>query len=286
MTNEHSVLAGMPGAGTTTAGAPVGANQKSGIALRQWRDADGTYHMDKQVCFDMLDCNRNLRPTEALRLFGEIANADYAERGFTHERMIVDGFYFILTHANIHLLRQPIDGELLSMQTWISLIKGMQVTRSFEVRDVQDGVLAQCEMIYLIMDANSRRPIRIKDFPLVDIQALERDLGMGKRQRIKLDEGMQEVGCVQPRFSDLDVNGHVTNTHYPGFAIDCLPAEVRERPWSRLQVEFSQQARLGEEIRLYANEAAAAMGQGDWVKVVGVLPDGATSFGCLFGFEA
>jgi shikimate kinase len=255
-----------------------------GQVFRHWRDEDLTFNMERQVSFDMLDCNRHLKPTEALRLVGDAANADFADIAFTHQEMIEQGYYFIITRAICRKLRDPRDEGRVTVRTWPHTTKGMQVTRNFEVLDAEGEPILLCESSYLIIDAKAGRPIRIADFPMMDMYEIPRAVEVGKRQRIKLSEGMAEVARMQPRFSDLDVNGHVTNTRYPTFAYNALPASVRDRSWTEFQIEFAAEMHLGDEVVIHMNDAEAAVAAGDWVKVVGAQADGTTNFGCLFKF--
>ncbi|MDO4889970.1 MAG: shikimate kinase [Coriobacteriaceae bacterium] len=257
---------------------------RRGEAFRHWRDEDLTYNMERQISFDMLDCNRHLKAAEALRLFGDAANSDFADIAYTHQQMIEQGYYFIITRASCRKLRDPKDEGRVTVRTWPHQVKGMQVTRNFEVVDAQGEVIMQCESSYLIIDAKAGRPIRIQNFPMMEMYEVDRPVEVGKRQRIKLTDDMFELARVMPRFSDLDANGHVTNTHYPTFAWDFLPPEIRDMSWVDFQIEFAAEMKLGDEVVLHMNDAQAAIEAGDWVKVVGAQPDGTTNFGCLFRF--
>ena len=262
---------------------PLGPRR--GQMFRNWRDEDLTFNTERQISFDMLDCNRHLKAAEALRLFGDAANADFADMCCTHQEMVAAGYYFIVTRSSCRLLKQPQDESLVTVRTWPRSVKGMQVSRQFEVLDMQGDVVAQCESSYLIIDAEAGRPMRITNFPLMDMYEVDRDVDVSKRQRIKLSDDMSEVARIQPRFSDLDANGHVTNTHYPTFAYDVLPAEVRDREWTDFQIEFAAEMHLDDEVVMYTNDVPAAVQAGEWVKVVGAQPDGTTNFGCLFKFK-
>ncbi len=261
---------------------PLGPRR--GEIYRHWRDGDLTFNMERQISFDMLDCNRHLKAAEALRLFGDAANADFADICCTHQEMVAEGYYFIITRASCHLLKQPQDESRITLRTWPHSVRGMQVTRNFELLDMQGETIAQCESSYLIIDAKAGRPMRISDFPLMKMYAIEREVDVSKRQRIKLSDDMSEVARIQPRFSDLDANGHVTNTHYPTFAYDVLPPEVRDREWTDFQIEFAAEMHLDDEVIMHTNDAVAAVEAGDWVNVVGDQADGSTNFGCIFMF--
>ena len=256
-----------------------------GDVYRHWRDEDLTFNMERQISFDMLDCNKHLKAAEALRLFGDAANADFADIAYTHQQMIEQGYYFIITRSSCRLMRQLHEEGRVTVRTWPHTMKGMQVTRNFEVVDTNGGVIMQCESSYLIIDAKTGRPIRIKDFPMMEMYGVDREVQVEPRQRIKLTDDMAEVARVRPRFSDLDANGHVTNTHYPTFAYDFLPVDVRDRSWTDFQIEFAAEMHLDDEVVLYMNDAQAAAEAGDWVKVVGARADGTTNFGCLLKFE-
>lgn len=262
---------------------PLGPRR--GEMYRHWRDEDLTFNVERQISFDMLDCNRHLKPAEAMRLFGDAANADFADICCTHQQMVERGYYFIITRASCQLLKQPKDEERVTIRTWPHSVKGMQVARDFEVLDAEGEVIAQCESCYLIIDAKAGRPIRVMNFPLLDMYEIEREVAVEKRQRIRLTDDMHEVARIKPRFSDLDANGHVTNTHYPTFAYDVLPAEVRNRTWTGFQIEFAAEMHLGDEVVMHTNDVEAAVEAGEWVKVVGAQPDGTTNFGCAFKFE-
>ncbi len=255
-------------------------------AYLQWRDEDRSYNMQRQASFDWLDSHRHLRPTEALRIFGDVANADFADLGQTYQSMIKKGFYFVVTHANCHLVRQPQDEERVLVRTWPRKIKGMQVSRNFSLTASDGKPIAYCEMVYLIMDTHTGHPIRVKDFPLVSLYEIERDVPLEKRIRVKALDGMRECARLKPRFSDLDVNGHVNNTHYPTFAFDALPADVQKREWTDFQVEFSAEVHLEDEIAIVSNDAHAACDVGEWVRLVGSRGDGTTNFACAFKFRA
>lgn len=255
-----------------------------GTIFRQWRDADMTFNSERQISFDMLDRNRHLKAAEAMRLFGDMANADFAELGFTHRVLIERGFFFIITRSTCHLERDFRDEERVTVRTWPFSVKGMQVTRNFEVLDAQGEAIAHCESTYLIIDAKENRPIRIRDFPVMQMYQVEREVQVAKRQRIKRTDDMVQLACAHPQFSDIDVNGHVTNTHYPTFAYDALPDAVRDLRWTDFQIEFAAEMHAGEKVLIYGNDAQAALEADDWVKVVGTQEDGTTNFGCLFKF--
>ena len=258
---------------------------RRGELFRHWRNEDLSFNMERQISFDMLDCNRHLKAAEALRLFGDAANADFADIAFTHQQLIEGGYYFIITRASCRKLRDPKDEGRVTVHTWPHSVKGMQITRNFEVMDIQGDVIMQCESSYLIIDAKAGRPIRIQNFPMMEMYEVPGEVDVEKRQRIKLSDDMTEVARVRPRFSDLDANGHVTNTHYPTFAYDFLPESVRNRSWTDFQIEFAAEVHLDDEIVLHMNDTEAAVASGDWVKVVGAQPNGTTNFGCLFKFE-
>ena len=258
---------------------------RRGEIYRHWRDEDRSYNVERQISFDMLDCNGHLRAAEALRLFGDAANADFAELGFTYEELYRGGYFFIVVRATCNVVRQPLEGERVTVHTWPHAVKGMQVARNFELLDAEGEAIAYAQMVYLIVDVNTGRPIRVSDFPLVEMYEVPLTVEVSKKQRIRLTEDMPEVARTTPRYSDLDKNGHVNNTHYPTFAYDVLPPAVRDRGWTDFQIEFAAEMHLDDELRLYTNDAEAAISAGDWVKVVGAQPDGTTNFGCVFKFE-
>ena len=62
-----------------------------------------------------------------------------------------------------------------------------------------------------------------------------------KPGKISLPDNLAEVDSRKIRFSDLDSNGHTTNSRYGAFIADALPVEYRGRQPSDFKINYSKE---------------------------------------------
>ena len=89
-------------------------------------------------------------------------------------------------------------------------------------------------------------------------------------------EGMELWDSRKIKYSDLDTNGHTTNSRYGAFIEDALPAEYRGKVPSDFKLNYSKEAMLDSQLDVYGKIEE----DGKKITVIGK-----TSEGCSFEAE-
>jgi acyl-ACP thioesterase len=138
--------------------------------------------------------------------------------------------------------------ETVLVRTWPSTRGNLASYREFELMDEQGAIVARATTSWVVIDMARRRPVRLgdllPDYPLVPRRALDDDFlplpGLGSVA--------QEVGFTV-RQSDLDMNRHVNNAVYVGWALESTSERTAAalRPVD-IEVGFRAEALAGDTV--------------------------------------
>lgn len=145
----------------------------------------------------------------------------------------------------VDILRRPLLGERITVQTWPYGFKAFYGYRNFAMLDEKGQYLARANSVWVFMDVENGKPAK---------PAPEDISGYGMGERLDMEYSSRKMlvpeDCVrQESFTvtrhHLDTNHHVNNGQYISMAEEYLPAGFET---ARLQVEYRQQARLHDVI--------------------------------------
>jgi acyl-ACP thioesterase len=183
------------------------------------------------------------------RLLQEAATIHAAELGVSVESLIEDGCAWVLSRMRVVVHRWPTVDDEVVIETWPQALNRLTTERRFEVRLADGPVLATATTLWLVLDLERRRPIRV---PSRIVEALSRhDVGDTPVRAEKLNdpnlvEGQSEFGV---RRSDLDLAGHVNNTSYVEWIVEAIPDDLWSRHvLSELDISYLAESHRGEAI--------------------------------------
>ena len=169
---------------------------------------------------------------------------------------------WVLSRLRLTVDRYPGVGETVLVRTWPSTRGSLSSYREFEVLDQAGGIVARATTAWVVLDLVRRRPVRLAellpDYPLEprraigdDFPPLPRPAPSGREVRFTV------------RQSDLDMNRHVNNAVYVGWALEAAPAEVAENGGPvDIEVGYRAEALAGDTIAARcAPEADAGQGR-------------------------
>ncbi len=182
-----------------------------------------------------------------MNVFQEAAShhAEALGMGFPHLKPRKLGW--VLNRFRLKMRRYPVYGETISIRTWPRMGK-----RIFAYRDVVFSVgedsVGFGSSVWCLIDTEERKALSLcgalDSFPCRD-------------ERV-FDEEIPSVPAVQApkwewrtdaRYSELDLNGHVNNSVYLGWALEPLPPEyVARRVPEELLFFFRKEVSLGDPV--------------------------------------
>jgi acyl-ACP thioesterase len=183
------------------------------------------------------------------RFLEEAAVAHAAILGVAVESLIESGVAWVLSRLHLEMERWPAADEEIVIETWPEAASRLFTERRFEVLDTSERRIGAVSTIWLVLDLERRRPLRLP--PQVADRLREHELGPEPRKFSDLvapDPIGHELGFTVRR-SDLDLADHVNNTSYVEWAIEAVPDEV----WStadlaELEIHFLSECHHGQTV--------------------------------------
>ena len=134
---------------------------------------------------------------------------------------------WVLTHMFVDIIDMPRSDEVLVYSTWPCNTGSVRSERDFEIRDKNGKLKIRAISQWVLIDLNTRRPMRISDcFPD----------WMGMTERV-WDREFDKCADFVPtktsvwacRFDDIDVNQHINNAVYTIWATESAGFDFRNK---------------------------------------------------------
>ncbi|MFZ5927430.1 MAG: acyl-[acyl-carrier-protein] thioesterase [Acidobacteriota bacterium] len=187
---------------------------------------------------------RGRGPAALARLFEQAAEPHAAELGVGMEALRARGQAWMLVQLGLAVRRWPEPGEPVEVLTWPSgRTAGARAWREFEVVSASGATLAEAASVWLIVDLERRRPVRLPRF-LLELDFPARRTRIEPAAVPEPPATPAEVHCRTVLEEDLDINEHVNNASYIGWA----EALAEWEHLRRLQADYLGEALLGEQI--------------------------------------
>ncbi len=152
---------------------------------------------------------------------------------------------WVLSSWQIEILRYPQMGEEIKISTWPYHFKGFYGYRNFTVEDREGTMLAKANSVWVFMDTERMRPVRLNDRVAKTYEKeLDAELpGEWADRKIAVcGEGEKKEPVQVARFH-IDTNHHMNNGKYVLVAEEYLPEEFEV---GGLRAEYKKAAVLGD----------------------------------------
>ncbi len=183
--------------------------------------------------------------------FQEISGAHSALLGCGRQDLIDrHNAIWILTRSELHMLRTPCMGETVTLETYTHAPRRIFHPRSYRILDAQNRLCGEALSYWVVCDIAGRKIVS-----LPDVTARIPDSSQPLPFRRFMDPpaiGAQAVHTARiPRYSDLDVNGHVNNTRYLSWLCDLIGTEtMRTHSVSRFLIDYHHEILPTDEMDL------------------------------------
>ena len=180
---------------------------------------------------------------------GEIAGQHAQALGVGMEAMFARGITWVLGRQRIEVPAEVRLGDVLEVTTWPAGIDRMVAMRDFSVTRGGEEV-ARATSHWLVLDLASRRPRPPGDVVDPRLPREPQPSAVRPPARLPALEAWDDDRRFTVRYSDIDMNLHVTNTSYLAWAVEAVPKEVwRARRLAAVDVSFLAECHHGSAIR-------------------------------------
>lgn len=199
-----------------------------------------------QKKFPMSGLSGQVRPGDLAREMEKITEEHLSILGMNRDSLKAEGKIWVIAWTQIHISRLPELGEKVILRVWPGKMKAMMQVRKYALYTVDGDPLACAASIFVMMDANTRSfaaPSEIlKYLPVVEIPG-EPDL---PPMRLEFPAELSKTLPRTVAAEEIDLNGHLNNTHYLDWADPLLEGRMPVSIW----VQYVKELMEGQEVAL------------------------------------
>lgn len=242
------------------------------------RRQDAAFEKIQDISFSLCDFTERLKPSALLGITSDLAGEDYGDRGLPHDRLLNEGFVFLVSRVRFRLRRNVRAEERIRLITYERKTAGPFCIRDYIVQDSAGESVIAGRSAWILCDPESRRILRPSSFPYPIQNHEDIEIDVGEPDKLRLPGKMERIGERKVVYSDLDGNGHVNNSVYGDMACDVLPMELFKGNITDFAINFVKEAKPGDTIALFGGRDE------DSRFVAGYLGE-SLCFECAFTFE-
>ncbi|WP_042147057.1 acyl-[acyl-carrier-protein] thioesterase [Paucisalibacillus sp. EB02] len=199
-----------------------------------------------------VDFKKELRLSALFGYFQDVANLAAESLGVGITQLVENyGVAFVLMRIRVDVIRNPKLDEEVTIKTWPLKPRKLEFERDYLVYDKNGKVIARAVSVWVIMDLKKRRLKRSEainlEYPeLIEDRAIEVSIG-----KLKGTENLQTAYHKTIGYSDIDFNGHLNNSKYVDYIMDCFQlAEHKRYRISSIEVNYLNEALPGDTLIL------------------------------------
>lgn len=190
-----------------------------------------------------------LKPVSFMHFCQEVAETHASGNNLGYEWSISNGMIWVEVQGDFEFVRRPSWKEPITLRSNTGKASALQARRFVEMCDEGGNVIARADLMWVLIDVNSRRPIPLKramaqmpdECPAIISTSLEQAVDFEKTSTCEL---------VAPR-RDVDFNGHINNGSYLIWALETLPEDMQPGPApKRFRINFKRETFAGQSITL------------------------------------
>lgn len=166
-----------------------------------------------------------MRPITMMNLLQGLAGTHADMLGVGRDVCKEKNVAWVLTHMFVDIVDMPRAEEALIYSTWPSNVGAIKSERDFEVRDAKGKLKLRAISQWVLIDFNSRRPVRISEC-FSDWSGLPERTWNREFDKCPdfIPTRSHVVAC---RFDDIDVNQHINNAVYTVWATESVGFDYR-----------------------------------------------------------
>lgn len=185
------------------------------------------YRKAFQVPYYDSDKYGNVTAPSILAYLGETSGEHTDSIGFGFNKLKELNYAWMLNKWKVRIDRYPKAKENIAIETWTSGMDRFYATREFKIYDEKNKELCRASTLWIFIDMNRKRPIRI---PLEIIQSsdLSEEKAFNDFYDFRKESIIDKHLDFHVRRSDIDYNNHVNNTKYLSWMLETVPEYIYE----------------------------------------------------------
>lgn len=216
---------------------------------------NNTYWLQHTINNYDIDFNMQLKYSALQNLLQQVSAYHVEKLGLGFVHLADMGKGWVLTRMKIKVIRMPVYGEKVTIETWPVKPGFAEFERDYLLKDEKGEILVAATSRWCIMDHKTQKPVRTSELTIRDVDyRSDRCLGDPLVRLRGNDLAWTFAYSDIVRASDLDLNYHMNNVRYLEWIMDCFDLKtITETKLDVLQIDYLHQVRFGEELSLFTS---------------------------------
>ena len=207
---------------------------------------------EKRYTILMRDCDmfRRVKPSAILTMFQDCSEALTEGWGVGLDAMLDIGVIWVAAKVECSVTRLPRHGESVVIRGWAARSRSGIFPFRYVIEDGRGGELISGCSMWVLSDLATHSMLSA-NIPKIKLPTPEPEDAPLPRMRAIAPPSQPRHTTRAVRYSEVDINGHLTNTRYFDWICDLMDAELhRSRPITGLRVDYLAETFPGETLTL------------------------------------
>lgn len=182
------------------------------------------------------DAYGHLNNANYVRFMQEAALSASANVGWTSERYLASGYFWLVRETHVEYLQSAQYGDTLSVKTWVDDFRRVRSRRMYEFRNsATDELIVRANTDWIYTDIKTGRPSKIPDEVIIAYSPEGKpEQGDSREAFPSAPPQAQETFHIIKRveWRDVDTMGHMNNATYFNYIDDCSTQVSAHFGWS------------------------------------------------------
>lgn len=232
--------------------------------------------MERDYRLRWMDFDRygRMQPSAILDLCQDMATLHANELGIGGGEMMKHGVFWAVIRVKYEVVKQPEHHQIITVRTWPHSLSRFSFVRDYSLLDESGELLVKATSEWVVMDVETRKFASVKDYYAGSTDFSEERAFEKRPRKIRaFDEGNRPTCTIVPRFSDLDLNGHVNNARYANYVVNALKP-TGEGSIKTFQIDYRHEVLAESPLEMHT------LVEDDQVLSKGINEDGDVAFAC------
>lgn len=208
------------------------------------------YKQDFTVRSYQTDLNARMKPSAILEVMQEAAGQHSERLGLGRSALLAKNTAWVLTRVEVDMDRYPAFEETFSVETFPMPVRRCFFPRYFIFRDSNGIEIGRAATLWVLLDLGTRSMTKLDVVKALMPDNSDLLAPLGLPAAVTEVSGTLQTEMRQPRYTDLDFNGHVNNTRYLDWCCDALGIDTMRGAYLKhFAVNFDAEVMPMQQIR-------------------------------------
>ncbi len=199
------------------------------------------------------DFTGKIKLSAVFNYFQEVASTHATLLGAGFDELKINGnITWVLVKMHVSIEKYPVWEDEVIVETWPLPAKGIQFIRDFLMKDSSGEIIIRGTSSWVVVDVITHELKRPGAFLFdysgsISERAIDTIFKKINPTGDKIHSHDVKIGCSQ-----IDMNGHLNNSKYIDFIMDCFNMDqLRKHSARSIQISYVTEAFAGDTIKLY-----------------------------------